>query len=290
MSNKIKSITTVLINDDTDQEGVKNLYEERDPQGNTTLLEQYMPSGESESRTARSYDNQDRVLTEEHFSSGQEVADQRLEYVYNNSGKIDQITVTYADGSFSLKKYAWDEAENTNTIMISDEDGDHEGKEFRKFDSEGKVLEVAIYDEGDKVMEKAEYEYDDYANIIESVEVDQEGYETVRFYDYYRDDQGRITKLETLNEDEQIIRVDEFSFDEQGNRTRHHIQNLDRGSEQTDVWVYDQNNRLVQRERLRGGKPMETIDLRYREDGLLLEQEIRGANGVYANLFHYEFH
>ena len=289
MSDKIKSITTFLVNNETDEKGLKHLYEERSPDGQVLLVEQYLEDGTLESRVERSLDEKNRLVEEKHYTSATH-PDQHFSYEYNESGKISRVGVHYADGSVSHKNYSRDEAQKSTTIDIVDEDGDTEGKEYRRFDSEGKLLEEVIYDEDGKIHEKSEFEYNDTGNVIESVVVDAEGYELVRFYDYYFDDQGRVTRLETLNEDEEIIREDEFEFDERGNRILHSIQDKDRGYYITEKSEFNLDNRIIKQERLRGESVVESIDFKYREDGLLLQKETTRGDGIFMNYYEYQFH
>src|SRR5690606_6430662 len=146
-----------------------------------------------------------QLIEEKQYTTG-EIPDQQITYEYNESGMVALATVRYLDGSASFRKYLRDEAQNTTTIESTDQDGEFEGSEFRRFDGEGKVLEEIFYDSENNITEKTETEYDDYGRVIEMVALDTEGFETVRFYDYYNNDEGRVIKIETLNEDEVIIR------------------------------------------------------------------------------------
>ncbi len=284
--NKIKSITTLVIEENGST--TPAAYEERDQEGNITLLKNYTEKGGLDGMTLFEFDEKNRVIVEKQYSNG-ESPDQVIKVNYNESGKAHQIIVEYADGSTSYKNYSRDEAEKSTTIEIVDQDNELEGKEYRKFDSENRILEETIFTDTGAIETKAEYEYNDYGDIIESVKVDDEGFETVRFYDYYRDDQSRINKVEMLNEDENIIRVDEFEYDERGNRIKHIMKNLERGSLFVDIRAFDENDREIRFERLMGDRPIQVIESRYRADGILEEQETRMGDGVILNRFEYEF-
>jgi len=285
--NNIKSISTYLVEGEAEQK--IHIYEERDQQGNVTLLKQFNDEEELEAKSAYEFDKEGRVIIEKQYSSG-DLPDQSLEIKYNESGKAEQVIITYADGSVSYKNYTRDTEVRSTTIDIIDEDGDTEGKEFRRFDEEDRLLEEVIYDDSGKVETKAEFEYNEHGDVVESFRVDEEGFETIRFYDYYRNDQSQINKIEMLNADEKIIRVDEFEYDERGNQTKHSMHDLDRGSLFVDVRVYDMNNREIKFERLMGDRPIEVKDTRYTADGLMEEQETRTNDGVLTHRFVYELY
>lgn len=286
--NKIKSIKTFVIMEDTN-EPMLQVIEERDQNGNITLLEHFNEEGGREAKSEYEFDEKGRVTIERQYSMG-ENPDQTLAIEYNESGKAKQVVITYADGSISYKNYSRDEAEKTTTIDIIDEDGDTEGKEFRKFDSEDRVLEEVIYTDTGAIETKVEFEYNEHGDIVESVRVDEEGFETVRFYDYYRNDLAQIHKMDVLDEDENIIRIDEFEYDERGNQTKHAIQDLDRGALFVNLTTYDLNNNEVKFERLYGERSVEVRETKYTVDGLMESQETRTGEGVMTHRFEYELY
>jgi hypothetical protein len=286
--NKIKSITTFVAGD---QEGEKiiSVYEERDQLGNITALKHFNHEGELENKTIYAFDEKGRVIVEEQYSTGT-LPDQVIKIEYNESGKAQQVVIAFADGSSSLKKYSRDEAEKSTTIDIVDQDGEVEGKEFRRFDGEDRVLEEIIYNDAGEIETKGEFEYNDYGEITESVRLDVEGYETVRFYDYHRDDKANVFKIDTLNEEEQIIRIDEFEFDERGNRVKHIMKDLERGGLFIDLREFDKNDNEIRFERLMGDRPIELIETSFTIEGLMEKQEVTKTEGLITYLFEYELY
>lgn len=288
MSNKIKSIKTYHVSDDTDENGVINAYEERNTEGDIILQIQYDEKGVVLQKAENVFNEKGQLIEEKQYTERAN-PDQHIIYEYNESGKVAQATVHYLDGSVSYRKYTRDEAESTTTIEVVDNDGDFEGKEFRRFDSEGKALEECFYDEENKIIEKTETEYDDHGRIIESVVLDMEGNETVRFYDYHLDDEGRVYKIETLNEDEVIIRVDNIEYDERGNQSKHIVEDKKSGALVTEIWEHDKDNRILSHKRLMGDSLVQEVKNRYRDDHLLVEQETLTGNGISLKCFEYSF-
>ncbi len=288
MSNKIKSIKTFYVSDNTDGEGLLSAYEERDSEGNIILHIQFNEKEEIEQKTERIFDDKGRLVEEKQYTGG-ERPDQHIKYSYNESGKVAQATVLYLDGSTSFRNYLRDESKKITTIEIRDDDGTFEGKEIRRFDEEGRVLEEVIFDEDNEIVEKTETEFDDFGRIIENVYVDMSRIETVRFYDYYTDEKGRVNKIETLDEDETIIRTDEIKYDERGNQTKY-IASQENNMVFTDIWEYDLQNRITNHKRMRGDNLVEEVKNKYRDDNLLTERETLTGNGIVLNYFEYSFH
>ncbi len=285
--NKIKSIKTFV--SEPHHEEIVKVYEERDQEGNITLLQQFDTEGNIEAKSEYEFDEKGRVTVERQYSIS-ETPDQTLKIEYNESGKAKQVIVAFADGSFSYKNYSRDEAERTTTIDIVDQDGENEGKEVRKFDDEDRVLVETVYTDSGEIETKAEFEYNEHGDVVENVRLDVEGFETVRFYDYFRDDEARINKIEILNEDEKIIREDTFEYDERGNQTKHIMKDLDRGSIFTDSREYDMNNNEVRFERTMGNRPLEVMETKYRADGMMESQEKTSDEGVLMFRFEYELY
>ncbi len=288
MSNKIKSIKTFHVNDYTDEKGIVSVFEERDMEGNITLHIQYNEKGEIEQKVERILNGKGQLIEEKQYT-GAGKPDQHIYYEYNESGKVALAKVHYLDGSISHRKYSRDESEKSTTIEIFDDSGAFEGKEFRRFDSEEKVLEETYYDEENAITEKIETEYDDHARVIETVAVDIDGNETVLFYDYYMDDKGRVNKIETLNEDELVIRTDEIEYDEHGNHSKYNVHDKNRGVF-TDLWEYDKDNKIINHKRFAGENLVEEVKNRYRADNLLEEEETLTGNGISLKYFEYTFH
>ena len=289
MSDKIKTIKTFQVSEITDKQKVLTSLEERDPEGNILTHILYDEAGEVAQKTENAFDEKGRMISEKQYT-GSEYPDQHIVFEYNESGKVGRAVVHYSDGSKSFRNYSRDEANNITTIEIVDENNAFEGKEIRKFDSEGRVLEATIFDEDNHISEKTETEYDDHGRIIENVVLDSEGYETVRFYDYYNDDEGRINKIEVLNEDEVIIRVDEIFYDEKGNQSKYIVLDKSRGLTFSEVWEYDQHDQVVNHKRLRGDQLLEEVKSKYRTDNLIEEQETLTGDGLVVNYFEYSFH
>lgn len=287
---KVKSIKSYIITGETDENGYLSSYEERDEQGATTLEESLDLEGNLEMKVIRSYNDKGQLIEEQQYTET-ESPDEIHQFHYAASGEIEKIEVKYKDGSCSYKNYVKDEAESTITINIKDEAGNYEGKEFRKFDSEGRVLEEIIYDENDAVHEQKETLYDDHGRVIERYEVDASGFEKEYYYDYEMDEAGNFTEVRTVNPKEEVIRIDHFVYDEKSNRIQHNIKDKEAGYARIIDWEYDEKDRMTkQKVSMPDGQLLQEVVLTYDEEDRVLERQTTDRHGVETHRHVYEFY
>ena len=290
MEQKIKTITTILINDETPEEGVIFMREERDLAGNQISIEQLSYDGSIESKTTRTFDSENKMITEAHYSANKE-PDQSLTYTYNQEGKIEKITIVYRDGSISNVNYKRDVTENSTEIKTVDPDGYLEAKEYRKFDMEGRVLEEGIYGEEGVLESRIVSSYNDSGRPIERSFEYGDGRAFTHFYDYEFDAEGRLTFMEAYDKDEQSIRVDDLVYDQNGNQIEHRIQDHEKGYSIIDKGVFDEANQLIKQIRsFANGHLIQEKEYVRDENNLLIKEETTGEDGVMVYVFKYDFH
>ena len=286
---KIKSITTVFKNELTPEDGVKRNYEERDEQGNVTLVEQYDIEGNLEMRVSRIYDDKSRLLEEHQFSTESE-PDEVHSFEYFESGKLKLKTITYRDGSKSFYRHEYDEAEGSVEIEIVDDEGDKEGSEYRRYNLEGWLLEEEIFDEDQLELGK-EIHYDDHGNILKQITEDGEGFIVSHNYHYERDEKSRVKLLKVNDDEGQQVRTVAYIYNDKDNLCEQHIRDTDRGWAFIVKWDYDDKDRAVKETRMDfDGNVQDVQQIKYNEQDLLAEQERTSTHGVEINRFKYEFY
>ena len=287
---KIKSTATYIITEEKPEEEILIHYDERDEEENLLVEEKYFPDGTPESRIVRTYGEQGRLKLEKEYSADSEVPHQETEYSYSAAGRVTETVIRYQDGSVSYRRYSHDEANNSETIDIVDEEGENEGKEYRRYDSEGRVLEEVIHDEEGALEQSVTNEYDEHGQLLKRVSLFPDDYEVIELYFYERDEKSQIIERTVENEEEEVLRHDEFDYDERGNNTEHRVQNYSQGWAVTDRLVYDEKDRVVKNQRLLpNGAIIRETDFAYNENDLLAEQENRTQEGVHLLVFKYEF-
>ena len=286
---KIKTTTTFLFDDLTPEEGVIAFREERDPQGLVLSQVQYNSEGGVEQRIERTYDEKGRVMEERQYSINEQ-PDQVVSFSYDNAGRITQQAIRYLDGSHSYRNYQRDEAANSETIVIVDDENFEEGKEFRRFDSEGRVLEVVIEEEGEPVQE-VETSYDEHGRPLTQSGYYGEDYEFDLTFHYTTDEQGRISGVEVQNEEGELVRKESFAYDERGNPVEYRLENLREGYTQMEQWEYDMDNRMtLHRRALPDGTIQSEVQYRYGAHNLVEEEENLSRHGLSLTKYQYEFH
>ncbi len=284
---KIKSITTTIHHNFTPEQGLPAFYEERDAQQNVLLQLQYDSTGELESRVVRSFDEQGKLVEELQYSQN-DVPDQVISTSYDAAGRPAQQKIKYLDGSYSFRNYTRDEAANSETITTIDEENFEEGKEFRRYDSEGRTLEEVIEEEGEPIQE-IETTYDDHGRPLTQSGYYKDDYEFDRVYSYQLDEQGRIAQAEVHSEVGELLRRETYRFDERGNLCEQQIESFADGVNLTNSWEHDLDNRMtLHRRTLPGGNLQSEVQYRYDERGLLAEEERLSPEGVSLLVYAYE--
>lgn len=285
---KVKSITTFHQSDQTNNEPVKRSYEERDDQENVVLLIHYYFDGSQEMKIERTYDEENRLLEEKQFSTEEEPNEVHT-FEYTASGKLQRQSIQYRDGSFSYRNHEYDEANNSEKIMIVDDEGEEEGNEFRRFNSEGKALEEVVY--GDFGLEvKRESEYDDHGHLIKQTTEDNEGYIVDHFYQYERDEQQKLTHLKVIDDEGTLVKNVAYIYDQKDRVIEQHIKDSDRGWAFILKWEYDEKDRIVEERRSDfSGKVLEITKVTFDENDFVIEQEKTSTHGVEVNAYEYAF-
>ncbi len=285
---KIKAITTTLKTDQTPEEGVMKAYELRDENENIILLENYDEGGNIEMKIERTYDDKNRVLVEKQYSVEKD-PDEVHSFEYFESGKLKSRTILYRDNSKTFQNYSYDEAANTEKVEIVDDEGEAEGSEYRRYSSEGKILEEEIH--GDFGLEvKTESEFDDFGNVLKRTTEDGEGYIVDHFYKYERDEESRIQNLKVIDDEGQLVKVIVYLYDEKNRIYEQQIKDTDRGWAFKVIWEYDDKDRVIKEERADfGGKVQEVQKIVYGENDLVTQQEKTTSHGMELSTFQYDF-
>ncbi len=287
---KIKQISTYL--QLPDREETLQRLEERDERENVLLEEQYYPTGDLESRLERTFDADNRLAAIREYASDAEQPDQEMLFEYTAAGKIALKRVVYRDGSESQHRYAYDEAERGETITIVDEEGTVEGVEYRRYDSEGRVLEERIAVEEEQEEVRREQAFDDHGMLLKrrTVQQGEEEDALVEIVAYERDEKGLVRKRTIEDEAGDILRLDLFAYDERGNTVEHQAEDHHQGWAIVDRWEFDDQDRVSSSQRTYpGGAMLQETALSYDETGLLAERETRTPQGIQVFRYRYEF-
>ena len=284
---KIKSITVHVATPDTPEEGYKSYHEVRDEQGNVLLEEQFYQDGSLAGRVVRTFGES---LNNEKFYSQEGQPDQEHSYQYNESGKLTFVKSNYAGGAIGNKQIQYDEANNAETILIGDDGGNIESKEYRRYDSEGKVLEEVIYEGEATLHEKKEASYDDHGRPIFKKITYNDGYESQNDYEYEMDESGRVIAVKIQNEKGEELHYEEFEFDNKNNVAEHYIE-IGGGKKTTITkYEYDDENRVIKEQHLNGQEQVEKeIHFQYNELGQLSLKETNTPEGFTVEMYQYEY-
>jgi len=220
---KIKSITTYQIDDSDSDSKFISAYTEYNETGNEVLSETYYDENELESKVERIYNSRGEIIEEITYLDATEIGEHTF-FKRNEQNRIAEILSHYADGSKQIKKYEYNDAENTLTITTYDDDDAIEEREFFRFDSDRNILEHSTFDENLKLKERQENSYDENSKLLRRKEYDAKNKFTVERVLVYNEFE-KIEKQISLNKNNKPIGSILFNYDDKGRLIEQRIAN-----------------------------------------------------------------
>jgi len=289
---KIKTLKVKLATQDSEEEGFLSFLEQRDANGNVLLEEQYYLDGSLARRVERTFSESDiGKVTEEKFYSQEGAPDQTAVYTYNESGKVAIVKSTFSGGGIEVKKISYDEANNGETVLIGDDQGAIEAKEYRRYDGENRVVEEAIYEGENELTQKTETSFDDHGKPVARTITYGDGYVTELDYNYEMDDQGRVIGMTVKNEKGEEIYYEEYEYNEKNNISDHYVENAQSRKTSTKKYEYDDKDRVVKEQTLNIEDILEQeVHFQYDEESNQLKmKETNTAEGFSVEMYEYEY-
>ena len=126
---------------------------------------QYASKNITPTETLFSYNKNNSIVKEKHFSDGQLL--RMIERHYNkNQREVKQIFYDDKEKVSASTVYSYDSHGGQNQIENYDSSGKRINRTVQKFDEAGNVFESILYDEADRETRKLYFNYDKYNNII----------------------------------------------------------------------------------------------------------------------------
>jgi len=138
-----------------------------DENGKTVLDASWDSNGALQNKSTYEYDDMGNQVLQKIYLDEENVSEQWT-YGYTEEGKLNHKEVEYADGSISSYNK---NIESVNTIewVATDEDGEFEGKEINRYNTKELLIEsIEVDDEGFELLKK-EYEYDANDNLAAQI-------------------------------------------------------------------------------------------------------------------------
>lgn len=208
---KVKSVTTYTANLNDEEQSFKNSYIEYNLHGSVLVAAEWTGTHELESKTVSIYNAENKIIEETNYAYDDEISEHAVFY-RNNDGSIAKVEIEYADGTVLHKIFSYNSAENTRTILLSNEDGEDEGKEFYKFDNNKNIIEKIMHNFAGDLEEHKKFIYDN-DKIIQEEQFDKAGFLiSTRRYSY--DLTGNLIELIATNCKNIIIEKVKTKYDE----------------------------------------------------------------------------
>jgi hypothetical protein len=261
---KITAYTGIVGNDGESRLEYRSSFQEFDMNNNLIKDVSYHPSGEIDSASGFKYDSEKRLKEEIHYFENDQVGE-IIRYKLNAEGKPTEIETTYADESQSVRKIS--RFENMISVKSYDEDGELEGEELVKLNSDGRVVEEINFDEDQEIIQRTTNQYNEAGRVITKTKYGEDDEFLVKAeYDY--DENGNIVSETQLNQKGKLINRINYTFDKNGNQIAWQNNNYSHNTH------YDENGRIISEETVnRGNNAVENFtEFRYNPDGLKTEE------------------
>lgn len=275
---KISKAYTAFI--ESPEEKFLSSYMEYDSNGNLIAAITYASEDEMESKTTALYNENSQILEEKNYMDTDDISE-HIRYSRDEDGKIDHITISYADGSESVKKYIRDAANNSLTIEITDDEGEFEGREYYILNEREEIILKKIQNEDGKLTEMSTSEYDSEGRVVKISEYEtEELVDMENLYKYNSD--GRLESRIRINRKRELIEKISFLYDEKGNLTEQSFNDL-----YLIKLQYDDEGRIICEERFNAAGILESkVESRFNEEGLVIEEK----TPVSITTYQYEFY
>jgi hypothetical protein len=264
----MKSIKTISVNSAfVDQDGntehdFLSSLNQFDAKGNVVEEVSYSEANVIESKSSFIYDNEGHLLEETTWLDEEEISDKK-KYTYNEEGKIRWIEIEYSDGSKSTHSIEY--SDKLIKLTITDENGEFDGSETRKFDENGNIIELTKIDSDGETEQKFISEYDEKQNLISNIEFDRDG--DIRVKRHYEYDEKNRRIIDTgYNLSDEINYTRTYTYNDADQLVEETV------NDYTIIYEYDDKGKDT-RQITYNNKEIESIKLfRYTEDGLLDEE------------------
>ncbi len=287
MSKKLKKIKVFANGEETGVYMSESLS--FNPLGKLKEHTQYYASGEEHSKVVHFYEGEILNRTE-YFESGEMT--NAMEFVYDEEKEILREDLIYLDGSKTIKTFTRNKAENSETVLITDESGEVEGKEFRMYNAKGDMIIETLYEEdGETIRRQSEWKFDD-SGMLGGIQV--KGSEIpgglTRSLEHEVDDKGRILKSTYFDEEGKTVLVENRAYDASGATIMEEMIDYFNGGYQCRETGYDDKGRMIWMQGInRNGDVLWQRETTYNDEDRPVEEKTMSPQGEEAKTFEYDY-
>ncbi len=215
---KIKSITTVTHEKQTENDPYKSQYREFNANGDVLVETRYNSDGEVLSKTVNIYNEQHQTTRTEFYDAEQETTEIH-DFFYDNRGNLIRETVDFEQGFITVYNYKYNSDGNEIRISEQDEDGEVEEVKIQRYDANGNLLSEQIFDDENHMISETINQLDHNQRLIRKEETDCR-YKTSQIHEYYYHESGRLTGIKTVNQKAKVLNWVKLEFDEKNRPVR----------------------------------------------------------------------
>jgi hypothetical protein len=209
---KIKSIKTVQT--DIDGTSFTSEYLEYNNENELTLSIKYDAEGNVIEKNVNVFDNGKKV-NEKNYTSEEELAEEH-DFEYDDEEKLIKEKIKYAEGYEAVRKFIRDNDRRELRIEELDEDGKLEEHTVQKYDEKNRLIEKAAYDYLGKLETAVSLHYDDHGQVLVQEEYEKKMKKPVRIREYTYTESGEIKTMLVKNRKGKVIDNYVLKYDNEG--------------------------------------------------------------------------
>ncbi len=252
-----------------------------DNAGNLILVEELGEDNQVLESEEMGYDSAGRMVSKVHRMDGE--ITENLSFEYDAAGNLISERNGFAQGGEQLTNYSYDDSGKLILKVISDEDGNEEGREILNYEGDNLMLQETVNETGEKTSSITFIYKDNAEGKSLSEEIEERPQEGIFYRTVY--DGGSVI---TYDRKGSKVSAQLRKYDEKGQLVETRISTLQR--DVTIFYEYDEKGNLVREERLNGGHPVFLARNFYDEAGNLVISEVTEAgSGLVTDRFEYVF-
>ena len=231
-------------------------YTELDDNGNVVLDKSFLAEDNSSNTIRRTFDAENRVVTEQFLDGEEENLYESRHYFYGEGNRIERCDISYLEDKVT-EKYSYSPEGQLLQKEVFYEDGSSYIETVCTWEN-GRLLEEKVFSDTDELQSRHEYSYNEEGKICKIVLYEPEMDIVNKTTETYSYGPYGVEVQETYNISDQLVVRRTFSYDEQGRRSDAVIESA--SSYFRHCYGYDAENRCI-------------LDQMLNKDGVILNEK-----------------
>ncbi len=202
----------------------------------------YNRNGLLENRILFHYDKEKRNTETIHYNARNESLE-RHQITYNESDLITRTQIEYNNGSKYIKEISFTELGHADEVVITDENGEFQGREVYVYDAQGNVVEEIEMDELNMEILRHKRVYNDEGELMEESIFRAGELESRKVFEY--DANENTSRISDYDHENRLMQTTAYLFDANQNLIESRIRSDHNAYELVEEMEYDEDNNMI---------------------------------------------